>query len=198
MSPSLPLSPQVFAILSALIEDCTGLHYELRELDLLAERASGRAVERGFESLLDYYYFLRYDPAREAELSLLVEALVVNETYFFREVSPLNVLVRNFLPKLMAQGIRPRVWCAACSTGEEPLTLAMLLDEAGLLERTTIVASDISARTLTHAKNGVFSATLAARAAAGGSRSLAGRRRSGGACRAAHRTGRDLAPRQSD
>ena len=156
MSSTLPLSPQVFAILSALIEERTGLHYDLHELDLLAGRVSGRAVERGFESLLDYYYFLRYDPSADAEFNLLVEALVVNETYFFREVPALRALVQDFVAKLVAAGVRPRIWCAACSTGEEPLTLAMLLDEAALLDQVTIVASDISARTLAHAKAGLF------------------------------------------
>ena len=156
MNQSLPLSPQVFAILSALIEERTGLHYDLRELDLLAERVSGRAVECGFESLLDYYYFLRYDPGADAELALLVEALVVNETYFFREVPALKVLVRDLVPKRLAEGAKPRIWCAACSTGEEPLTLAMLLDEAGLLDQVSILASDISARTLAHARAGLY------------------------------------------
>jgi chemotaxis protein methyltransferase CheR len=156
MSQSLPLSPQVFAILSALIEERTGLHYDLHECDLLAERVAPRAVERGMESLLDYYYFLRYDPDAGAELALLVEALVVNETYFFREVSALKVVVGELVPKLIAEGIRPRIWCAACATGEEPLTLAMLLDEAGLLEQVTIVASDISGRALAQAKAGTF------------------------------------------
>jgi chemotaxis protein methyltransferase CheR len=153
---ALPLSAQVFAILSSLIEERTGLHYELRERELLAERVSGRATERGFESLLDYYYFLRYDPNADAELALLSEALVVNETYFFRELAPLQVLVRELLPRLLARGVRPRIWCAACSTGEEPLTLAMLLDEAGILDRVTLVASDISARVLAHAQAGVY------------------------------------------
>ena len=149
MSASLPLSPQVFAILSALIEERTGLHYDMHECELLADRVSPRAVERGFESLLDYYYFLRYDPGAGAELTLLVEALVVNETYFFfREVPALKVLVEDFVPKLIAQGARPRIWCAACATGEEPLTLAMLLDQAGLLDQVTLVASDISHRAL--------------------------------------------------
>jgi chemotaxis protein methyltransferase CheR len=156
MSSSLPLSPQVFASLSALIEERTGLHYDLHERDLLADRVSGRAVERGLESLLDYYYFLRYDPDAQSELARLADALVVNETYFFREVSPLKVLVEDFLRKLIADGARPRVWCAACSTGEEPLTLAMLLDEAGLLDHVRLVASDISERALSHAKAGVF------------------------------------------
>jgi chemotaxis protein methyltransferase CheR len=156
MSVVLPLSPQVFAILSALIEERVGLHYDVHERDLLADRVSPRAMDRGFESLLDYYYFLRYDPAAEEELALLVEALVVNETYFFREVAALKVLVAEIIPKLIAEGIRPRIWCAACSTGEEPLTLAMLLDEAGLLDRVTLVASDISARVLGQAKEGTY------------------------------------------
>jgi chemotaxis protein methyltransferase CheR len=156
MSHSLPLSPQVFAILSALVEERTGLHYDLHERELLAERASPRATEHGLESLLDYYYFLRYDPAGESELALLAEALVVNETYFFREVSALKVLVQDVVPQLLAQGARPRIWCAACATGEEPLTLAMLLDEAGLLDQVRVVASDISGRALAQARAGVF------------------------------------------
>ena len=156
MSLSLPLSPQVFAILSALIEECMGLHYDVQERELLAERVSGRATERGFESLLDYYYFLRYDAAADAELALLAEALAVNETYFFREVTPLKILVDDIVPRLLAGGVKPRIWCAACSTGEEPLTLAMLLDGAGLLNQVTLVASDISARVLAHARAGVY------------------------------------------
>jgi len=156
MSPTLPLSPQVFAILSALVEERTGLHYDLRELELFAERVSARATERGFESLLDYYYFLRYDEGAEAELVLLIDALVVNETYFFRELTPLKVVVKEILPPLLARGIKPRIWCAACSTGEEPLTLAMLLDEAQLLGQVTIVASDISTRVLAHARAGIY------------------------------------------
>jgi chemotaxis protein methyltransferase CheR len=156
MNDRLPLSPQVYAILSALIEERTGLHYELHECDLLADRVTPRAVERGFDSLLDYYYFLRYDPGADAELRLLVEALVVNETYFFRELPALKVLVEDFVPKLIAEGGRPRIWCAACATGEEPLTLAMLLDQAGLLDQVTIVASDISNRALAQAKTGLY------------------------------------------
>jgi chemotaxis protein methyltransferase CheR len=156
MNTSLPLSPQVFAILSGLIEERTGLHYDLNDRDLLAERTSPRALECGFESLLDYYYFLRYDPGADAELKLLVDALVVNETYFFRELAALNVVTQTIVPALIEKGARPRIWCAACSTGEEPLTLAMLLDQAGLLDRVAIVASDISGRALSHARLGKY------------------------------------------
>lgn len=150
------LSPQVFAILSALIEERTGIHYGPGDSQLVADKLAPRVLERGLDSLLDYYYFLRYDPRAEAELAQLVEALVVRETYFFRELPALEVLTRTIVPELLAQGRKPRIWCAAGSTGEEPLTLAMLLDERGLLDDTTIVASDISARALAHAKEGRY------------------------------------------
>lgn len=150
------LSPQVFAILSALIEERIGIHYGPEERELLAEKLAPRLAERGLDSLLDYYYFLRYDPGADAEFALLVEALVVGETFFFREAAALEVLVDDFIPKLIRRGVRPRIWCAACATGEEPLTLAMLLDAAGLLDQVTVVASDISLRALARARAGMF------------------------------------------
>jgi chemotaxis protein methyltransferase CheR len=152
----LPLRPQVFAILSALIEERSGLHYQPADIDLVGDKLSARAVEAGFESLLDYYYYLRYDDPSGAELTALLDTLVVNETYFFRELESLTRLVSDFVAPLVARGRRPRVWCAACSTGEEPLTLAMLLAERGILDRVEIVASDLSTRVLARAQAGVF------------------------------------------
>jgi chemotaxis protein methyltransferase CheR len=146
---ALPLSPQVFSILSHLIEERTGLHYDVKDSDLFAERLSVRALELELDSLLDYYYFLRYDEAGPREL-------VINETYFFREADQLRVLVRELLPVLLRAKPAVRVWSAACSTGEEPLTLAMMLDEAALLDRVEIVATDISARVLAKARAGSY------------------------------------------
>jgi chemotaxis protein methyltransferase CheR len=152
----LPLRPQVFAILSALIEERCGLHYELAELDIIADKLSTRAVEAGFESLLDYYYYLRYDAAAAGELDALVDALVVNETYFFRELESLRRAVSDFIAPVVAAGGRPRVWSAACATGEEPFTLAMLLADRGILDKVEIVASDISTRALARAASGEY------------------------------------------
>ena len=153
---ALPLSPQVFSIMSHLIEEATGLHYEARESELFAERLSARAFELELDSLLDYYYYLRYDDRGPGELEALVESLVVNETYFFREADQLHALVDTLLPRLLATQPRARIWCAACATGEEALTLAMMLRDAGLLGRAEIVASDISARVLAKAKRGTY------------------------------------------
>ena len=152
----LPLSPQVFAILSALIEERIGIHYSIAELDILAEKVSTRALEAGFDSLLDYYYFLRYDADSGRELDALIDALVVNETYFFREFDQLSVVVEEFLVPKVQAGSRQRLWSAASSSGEEALTVAMLLAERGCLEKVEIVATDISPRILARAGEGVF------------------------------------------
>jgi chemotaxis protein methyltransferase CheR len=153
MTPrSFPLSSQVFTILSGLIEDRLGIFYAASEADLLAEKVSPRALELGFDSLLDYYYYLRYDAGAEVELGELAESLVVNETYFAREGDQLKALVEQLVPRLLLDRRRARIWSAACSTGEEPLTLAGMLLERGLLERVDIVATDISNRALSTAR----------------------------------------------
>lgn len=146
------MSPQLFAILSSLIEERLGLHYGAEDADALAERLAPRIEEHGFGSLLDYYYFLRYDDASRRELDALADALVVNETYFFRETDALQVVV-GLLEEL---GGHRRVWCAASSSGEEPYTLAMLLDGRGMLDRVELVASDISPRALARAREGLY------------------------------------------
>lgn len=155
--PGLPLTPQVFAILSGLVEERAGLHYGVADKDLFGDRVSLKATEAGFDSLLDYYYFLRYDPAGAAELDSLIDALVVGETYFFRELRPLEVLVDELIAPAIRAGRRPRIWSSACATGEEPLTLAMLLDERGWLGSVDLLATDISQRSLARARAGRYS-----------------------------------------
>lgn len=152
----LPLTPQLFSILSSLVEERVGLSYGPSEREIFAMKVSGRALEAGFDSLLDYYYFLRYDAGSGAEFDALVDALVVNETFFFRELEPLRVLVDDVIAPRVAEGNRPRVWCAACSTGEEPLTLAMLLADRGILDRVELLASDICPRVLRRAQSGQY------------------------------------------
>jgi chemotaxis protein methyltransferase CheR len=152
------VAPQVFAILRTLIEERTGLAYAPGDDTIVREKLKLQAQEAGFDSLLDYYYFLRYDAGSQSEFSALVEALVVNETYFFRELPQLETLVDELIVPRVRAGQRPRVWSAACSTGEEPLTLAMLLADRGVLEQTYLLATDISERALARARAGEHNA----------------------------------------
>ncbi len=154
--PSLELTPQLFAIFAQLVEEQCGLHYSLNERSLFESKLSAQAAEQGFESLLDYYYRLRYDDPGGVEKRALVQALVVHETYLFREIGPLETLCDTYLIEVIAERGRARVWSAACSTGEEPTTLAMLLARRGLLDKIDLVASDISAAAVAKARSGVF------------------------------------------
>ncbi|MDY7230002.1 CheR family methyltransferase [Hyalangium rubrum] len=151
--PSLPLLPPVFTLLADLIERHSGIHYGLGDRELLEDKVSIRALEAGFDSLFDYYLFLRHDPKGPAALDTLIEGLVVHETYFFRDALALEVLADDVALAVRA-GRRPRLWCAACSTGEEPLTLAMMLHERGVLDGVYLLASDISQRALDRARRG--------------------------------------------
>jgi chemotaxis protein methyltransferase CheR len=153
---SKPLSPQLFAILSALVEERLGIHHGAEDLEIFSDKVLSRAAEAGFESALDYYYFLRYDAAAVVELEALADALVVGETYFFRELDALRAGVTHALLPAIAERGRARVWSAACATGEEPVSLALLLDEASIRDRTEIVATDISARAIARAKAGSY------------------------------------------
>lgn len=152
------LTPQLFSILSTLVEEKLGLHYGAEDQTLFEDKIVARAGEAGFESLLDYYYFLRYDAAGVAEMSLLADALVVGETYFFRELSSLRAAIAHVIAPAVARKGRARIWSAACATGEEPLSLAMLLVEAGLSSRCEIIASDVSARAIARAQRGAYGA----------------------------------------
>lgn len=152
------MTPQVFAILSGLIEEKLGLSYALADKPLLESKISGRALELGLESALDYYYYLRYDDPDEVEIGQLTEALVVNETFFYREYDQLQAVLSTFVVPKIAAGARPRIWCAACSTGEEPATIAMWLADRGLLDSVELHASDISVTALSVARAGRYRA----------------------------------------
>jgi chemotaxis protein methyltransferase CheR len=146
----------VFAILNTLVEERTGIHYQEDDAPLLFDKVMTRAREVGFESALDYYYFLQYDDPERREFDALIDALVVPETFFFRELDALRCVVSEFVAPRVARGERPRVWCAACATGEEPFTLAMLLAKEGLLDAVDLLASDVSHRNLARAREGRF------------------------------------------
>ena len=154
--PGLALTPQLFAIFAHLIEETCGLHFSVRDTEVLGAKLASLAQEAGYQTLLDYYYRLRYDDLDGVELRALVQALVVHETYFFRELEPLEQLVdRQIVPVVRSRG-HARVWSAACSTGEEPYTLAMLLDDRGVLDNVEIIASDLSEAAILRARANKF------------------------------------------
>jgi chemotaxis protein methyltransferase CheR len=151
------LSPQLFVLLQSLVEERVGLHYSLQDREIFAEKVFVRMTEAGFESALDYYYYLRYDERGADELNALVDALVVGETYLFRELDSLLAAMAVVIRPAIASRGRARVWSAGCATGEEPFTIAMLCAEEGNLSHVQITATDVSSRSLGRARRGELS-----------------------------------------
>ncbi len=150
------VNPALGQIFASLLEEAAGLHYGPTDREIFDSKLLAHAEDAGFDTLLDFYYRLRYDDPTGAALTSLIEALVVHETYFFRELAPLVELIDGHLTDVIRRRGKARIWSAACSTGEEPLTMAMLLDQRGLLDRVEILATDVSQRALARATSGRF------------------------------------------
>ena len=161
MNPLLatPAARQSLTLLRDLIEEVTGNFYSDQNLDLLGMKLENRLAELGLLTFLDYYYLLRYDPAREQEWPLLESAITVNETYFWREASALELVARELLPEIRARQKRaPRIWHAACASGEEPYSMVMALQEAGQFEKGPVdmLATDIDRKVLEMARYAIY------------------------------------------
>jgi chemotaxis protein methyltransferase CheR len=139
-----------------LIHQNTGIYFEEQWLDLFMEKIRP-LIEARRASLMEYYYLLKYDEESQ-EWSRVIDALSVQETYFWREMSQIEALVKEVVPAWFRRSEAPlRIWSAACATGEEPLTIAMALREAGWAHYPIeIVASDASEAALAKARAGVF------------------------------------------
>ena len=156
---SLGLAGSVTIVLRELIHERLGLFYQPGQIDQLADRLAPLVVARGLGSFMDYYYLLKYsnDPV---EWGRVMDALAVQETYFWREIDQIRAVVEHVVPTLVRTlGGRPlRIWSAPCATGEEPLTLAMMLEECGWTARAPIeiVGSDASPGAIAKARQGRY------------------------------------------
>jgi chemotaxis protein methyltransferase CheR len=147
------------SLIRDLINERIGMFFDNGKSDLLLDKLSPLVIDRGFNSYLDYYYLLKYDAAARVEWQNVVNALSVQETYFWREFDQIRALVQTLVPQWHKQGGSTlRIWSAACATGEEPLTIAIALNEAGWFEKASIeiVASDASSKAIDRAKQGIY------------------------------------------
>lgn len=144
------------AIRGWLSQRC-GIHYPAHKTDLLRQRLA--RVQRAF-TLNDLGEMARkLTQGNDADLQLAVmHAASTNHTYFFREIEVLDIFRTKILPTL-AQRDEIRIWSAACSTGDEAYTLAIIIAETlGIqaLRRTFILGTDISAPVVQQAETGIF------------------------------------------
>lgn len=154
VASGLRVPERTLALLRDLISAHAGIHYDDTRLDILGDRLAPLALDRGFDSMLDYYYLLKYDAAAVGEWPRVMDALSVRETYFWREADQFRSLAGPLMPLLVAERRSPiRIWSIPCASGEEPLSIAMALSEAGWFNRAAIEihASDASEAALARA-----------------------------------------------
>ena len=159
--PVVPLSEDVFRLIRDIVKDYCGLYFDDSSRYLIEKRLSRRVRSHHLNDFRDYYRFIRYDKNTEEELSAIMDILTVNETYFFREQNQLKAFSEEILEELKVtnKGRRTlRVWSAGCSTGEEPYTITMLINEKGNFSGwdIEIYGSDINQRVLQTARKGIY------------------------------------------
>lgn len=154
----LEISDAEFTHIRDAIRQRLGIFYDDSKLILLKSRLQSRLAKRASTSFTEYYRFLTAHPDREAEWDELASVLSNNETFFFREPTQLDVLTTEVAHGARAQHGRLHVWSAACSSGEEPLSIAMALLESGAAANMAvrISASDVSPRVLDRAASGFY------------------------------------------
>ncbi|MDA8168191.1 MAG: protein-glutamate O-methyltransferase CheR [Nitrospiraceae bacterium] len=124
---------------------------------IVEKKLAGRLQAKNLRSFEDYFYLLQYGGNGD-EIAGLYDAITTNETSFFREPNQFSVLAEHVIPELLKSKKTGdlRFWSGACSTGEEPYTLAILLMEKKLLARASVMGSDISNEVLTAAQRGIY------------------------------------------
>jgi len=151
-------STQDFERVRRLIYDHAGINLHAGKQAMVYSRLSRRLRETGHRSFSDYLGWLQqaHDSAARSEWQQFVNGLTTNLTSFFREAHHFECLAQDLRER---QGRDLRIWCAAASTGEEPYSIAMVVDETlGALARAEIVASDIDTTVLAAAERGVYDA----------------------------------------
>jgi chemotaxis protein methyltransferase CheR len=141
----------------------TGIHFDAGKRYFVDKRLTDRIAARGAETFRAWFTALRFE-SDGAELQRLVNAMTVNETYFFREAYQFDCLVNHMLDEIAARkrpGSRIRIWSIPSSTGEEPYSIAIyLLERWAGIDRydVEILSSDIDTAVLQSAQAGVYSA----------------------------------------
>ncbi len=131
-----------------------GIHLAPAKKALVCGRLAKRLRHHGLESYGDYLALLR-DGRQTGETQIALDLLTTNETHFFREPKHFELLHQH-ARAATKPGASFRVWSAACSSGEEPYTIAMVLDEALGAGTWEVLASDLSIRVLQRAQRGHY------------------------------------------
>jgi chemotaxis protein methyltransferase CheR len=131
-----------------------GLDLRSGKEELITARIGKVMRKQNLGSIKDYYNYVISDRSGNA-LSEMIDALTTNFTSFFRETAHFDLLKKTIIPA--ARGNKIRIWSAACSTGEEPYSIAFCLHDAGFTtESAEVIGTDISQKVLSEASAAIY------------------------------------------
>jgi len=136
-----------------LLETQSGILLGENKQYLVASRLTNFIKNNQLSSLSELITAIS-NPSGRGLLQKVVDQMTTNETLWFRDGYPFDYMHKVLIPHFSKQG-RFRIWCAACSSGQEPFSLAMLLDQSSA-SSTEIIATDLSSKILDKAKTGSY------------------------------------------
>ncbi|MBL0375336.1 protein-glutamate O-methyltransferase CheR [Rhizobium sp. KVB221] len=158
------ISKKNFEKLANFIYGYSGIKMPPSKQTMLEGRLRRRLRATGKPTFDAYCDFLFKGDGLEQETIYLIDAVTTNKTDFFREPNHFTYLYKQALPNLMASGVRSvRAWSSACSTGAEPYTMAIVLEEYAQQHGNmpyTILATDLSTDVLATAHKGIYPSEL--------------------------------------
>lgn len=149
-----------FDFIRSLVYERSRISLSSDKRELVSARLGKRLRATNLPTIGDYCRLLQ-SPGQEAELSNLIDAISTNHTFFFRENAHFDFLRKTAVPEMQARATKERwsqfrVWSAACSTGEEPYSIAITLSECLASWSWQIEATDISHRVLEKGTAGIY------------------------------------------
>ena len=164
LSSRISMTPEQFAKMAKIIYDRSGIHFPDNKKYVLESRLGHRLTEMNIDDFDQYIAFLTMGPYQADEFQEMFNRITINETSFFRNEPQLDVFEKTVLPEMLekrASRKRLRLWSAACSSGEEPYTMAMQVHRSLGIRladwRIEILGTDISEKCLTTASAGRYS-----------------------------------------
>ena len=131
----------------------TGIDLKLYKEVQMKRRLTSLRDKRGYKTFMDYHAALKAD---EALLHEFLDKMTINVSEFFRNKARWDVLDKKILPEMIKPNQTFKVWSAACSSGDEPYTLAMLLSQHMDLKHVEILATDLDEKILARAREGIY------------------------------------------
>ena len=148
-----------FDRLSSYVTQEYGIKLPPVKKSMLESRLNKKIKSLGMNSYVEFLDYIFSDHGKQTELFHVIDLITTNKTDFFREPAHFSYLSGEFLPSYLAEHTNLKIWSAGCSTGEEPYTLTMVLEEfkkRNPVLNYSLLASDISLRVIQSAFSGIY------------------------------------------